>query len=316
MTMSITSMFYLVILFAAVFGATLLLFQAVLPDTAQRRLKSLATGRRAADETASAPAKWIARVSKASGPLARLSLPEDGLRMSSLRTRFMHAGLRANHIPILFFAGKTLLAAALPALLLVATGFGNGMSTNLTLVLALLAAAAGYYLPNLVLDARIRRRQREIFENFPDALDLMTVCIEAGLSADAAIARVAQEMMATSPVVAEELHMVTLELRAGQSKEQALRNLGARTGVGDVDALATMLIQAERFGTSVGASLRVHSEHLRTRRRQLAEERAAKVSLKLMMPLIFCIFPSLILIMLGPSFIQIGRVLMPSLAGQ
>lgn len=314
--MSLTSMFYLLVLFAVVFGATLLLFQVFLPGAAQRRLKTLAAGRRAADGAASPSSEWIARISKASGPLARLSLPEDGLRMSSLRTRFMHAGLRASHIPMLFFAAKTLLAVALPTLLLIATGFAQDMSTNLMLVCALLAAAAGYYLPNLVLDAFIRRRQREIFENFPDALDLMTVCIEAGLSADAAIARVAQEMMTTSPAVAEELHLVTLELRAGQSKEQALRNLGLRTGVGDVDALATMLIQAERFGTSVGASLRVHSEHLRTRRRQLAEERAAKVSLKLMMPLIFCIFPSLIMIMLGPSFIQIGRVLMPSLAGQ
>lgn len=314
--MSITSMFYLLVLFAVVFGATMLLFRACLPGAVQQRLKSLAAGRRAADGTASVPSEWIARISAASGPLARLSLPKDGLRMSSLRARFMHAGLRASHIPMLFFAAKTLLAVALPTLLLIATGFAQGMSTNLVLVCALLAAAAGYYLPNLALDICIRRRQREIFENFPDALDLMTVCIEAGLSADAAIARVAQEMMTTSPAVAEELHLVTLELRAGQSKEQALRNLGLRTGVGDVDALATMLIQAERFGTSVGASLRVHSEHLRTRRRQLAEERAAKVSLKLMMPLIFCIFPSLIMIMLGPSFIQIGRVLMPSLAGQ
>jgi tight adherence protein C len=309
-------MFYLLAIFAAVFGATLLLFQLVLPGAAKRRLKSLAADRRAADEETSASTGWIARVSEASGPLARLSLPKDGLRMSSLRARFMHAGLRANHIPMIFFAAKTLLAVALPALLLIATGFAHDMSTNLTLALALLAAATGYYLPNVVLDVCVRRRQREIFENFPDALDLMTVCIEAGLSADAAIARVAQEMMTTSPAVAEELHLVTLELRAGLSKEQALRNLGTRTGVGDVDALATMLIQAERFGTSVGASLRVHSEHLRTRRRQLAEEKAAKVSLKLMMPLIFGIVPSLIMIMLGPSFIQIGRVLLPSLAGQ
>ncbi|MEN3295400.1 MAG: tight adherence protein [Burkholderiales bacterium] len=314
--MSITSMFYLVVIFAAVFGAAMMLLQVLLPGAGQRRLKSLAAGRSSTDAASSTSAEWVARISKASGPLARLSLPEDGLRMSSLRTRFMHAGLRANHVPTLFFAAKTLLAAALPALLLAVTGFAHGMSTNLTLVCALLAAAAGYYLPNLALNAFIRRRQRQIFENFPDALDLMTVCIEAGLSADAAIARVGQEMTATSPAVAEELHLVTLELRAGQSKEQALRNLGIRTGVSDVDALATMLIQAERFGTSIGDSLRVHAEHLRTRRRQLAEERAAKVALKMLMPLIFCIFPSLILIMLGPSFIQIGRVLMPSLAGQ
>lgn len=314
--MSITSLLVLLVVFAAVFGASMLLFRALQPDAAQRRLKSLAADRVTADGTPSTSAEWIARMSRMSGPLARLSLPDDGLRMTTLRTRFMHAGLRAGHVPALFFAAKTLLAVVLPLLLLAATGLARGMSTNLTLVCALLAAAAGYYLPNVILAIHIRRRQRGIFENFPDALDLMTVCIEAGLSADAAIARVAQEMTATSPAVAEELHLVTLELRAGQSKEQALRNLGMRTGVGDVDALATMLIQAERFGTSIGDSLRVHSEHLRTRRRQIAEEKAAKVALKLLMPLIFCIFPSLILIMLGPSFIQIGRVLMPSLAGQ
>lgn len=314
--MSITSMLILFAIFAAVFGASILLFQVLQPGVVQRRLKSLAAGRSAAEATPSASTEWVARMTKLSGPLARLSLPEDGLRMTALRTRFMHAGLRASHIPALFFAIKTLLAVGLPVLLLAVAGLARGMSTNLTLVCALLAAAAGYYLPNIILDIRIRQRQREIFENFPDALDLMTVCIEAGLSADAAIARVAQEMTATSPAVAEELHLVTLELRAGQSKEQALRNLGMRTGVDDVDALATMLIQAERFGTSMGESLRVHSEHLRTRRRQQAEEKAAKVALKLLMPLIFCIFPSLLLIMLGPSFIQIGRMLMPSLAGQ
>jgi tight adherence protein C len=180
----------------------------------------------------------------------------------------------------------------------------------------LLLAAIGFYLPNAVLSFIVRRRQQQIFENFPAALDLMIICIEAGLSTDAAIARVAQEMTLTSPVVGEELHLVTLELRAGNSKEKALRNMAKRAGVADVDALATMLIQAEQFGTSIADSLRVHSDHLRYKRRQLAEERAAKVALKLLMPLIFCIFPALILIMLGPSFIQIGKVLLPSMAGQ
>lgn len=311
--MSVTSMLYLAAIFLAVFGACALLLQVLLPTPERQRLKSLAAAR----NTPSASGEWIARISKASGPLARLSLPDDGLRRSALRSRFMQAGLRSAHVPTLFFAIKTLLAAALPALLLLAmAGRKDGLSGALLLLCALLAAAAGYYLPNVVLNILIRRRQREIFENFPDALDLMTVCIEAGLGADAAIARVAQEMTATSPAVAEELYLVTLEMRAGQSKEQALRNLGIRTGVADVDALATMLIQAERFGTSIADSLRVHSEHLRVRRRQLAEEKAAKVALKLLMPLIFCIFPTLMLIMLGPSFIQIGRVLLPSLGAQ
>ncbi len=159
-------------------------------------------------------------------------------------------------------------------------------------------------------------RQREIFETFPDALDLLTICIEAGLAIDAAIVRVAEEMMPVAPVLSEELHLVTLELRAGNSKEKALRNLAMRTGVEDVETLVSMLIQAERFGTSIADSLRIHSEGLRTKRRQRAEETAAKIALKLLFPLIFCIFPALMLVLLGPAMIQIYRVLLPTMAGQ
>ncbi|MEN3291497.1 MAG: tight adherence protein [Burkholderiales bacterium] len=313
--MSITSLLCLAAIFVAVFGCSLALVHVLLPNPAQRRLKSMAGSRLTAEGAASA--QWVARISRASGPLASLAIPDHGLRMTALRERFMQAGLRAPQVPPLFFAAKTVLAIALPALLwLAAAGLTAAPGSGLVLACALLASASGFYLPNLVLNRIIGRRQRAIFESFPDALDLMTICIEAGLSTDAAIARVAEEMSATSPVVGEELQLVTLEIRAGHSKAQALRNLAARTGVGDVDTLATMLIQAEQFGTSIGDSLRVHSDHLRTRRRQMAEERAAKVALKLLMPLIFCIFPALILIMLGPSFIQIGKVLLPSLAGQ
>jgi len=310
--MSIYSMLFLATVFAAVFGGSLLLIHLVLPSAAQKRLKSLA-----GSVTAEESGEWVNRIVKLTGPLARLSIPEEGLRMSALRTRFMQAGLRGSRVPTLFFAAKTGLAIALPAAFwLAAATYGANLQSMLILACGLLTAAMGFYLPNAVLNILVRRRQREIFEKFPDALDLMTVCIEAGLGMDAAIARVAQEMAITSPTVAEELQLVTLEMRAGHSKEKALRNLAARTGVADVDTLASMLIQAEQFGTGIGASLRVHSDHLRTRRRQLAEECAAKVALKLLMPLVFCIFPSLILIMLGPSFIQIGRVLLPSLAGQ
>ena len=166
---------------------------------------------------------------------------------------------------------------------------------------------------NIVLAQMIKRRQRDIFESFPDALDLMTVCVEAGLAMDAALARVAAEIALKSRVLAEELHLVMLELRAGNTKERALRNLALRTGVDDVDALVAMLIQAERFGTSIAASLRVQSDQLRTKRRQRAEEEAAKIALKLLFPLIFFIFPSLLVVLMGPAFLQIYRVLLPSM---
>ena len=138
----------------------------------------------------------------------------------------------------------------------------------------------------------------------------MTVCVEAGLAMDAALARVGNEIGLKSPVLAEELQLVTLELRAGSSKDKALRNLALRTGVEDVDALAKMLIQAERFGTSIGTALRVQSEQLRTRRRQLIEEKAAKIATKLLFPLIFCIFPALLVVLLGPAVLQIMRSVM------
>jgi tight adherence protein C len=194
--------------------------------------------------------------------------------------------------------------------------FGGGhMSLNGTMMVLLGAAAFGYYLPNVILSRMVMVRQREIFETFPDALDLMTVCVEAGLGVEAAINRVAEEIEHKSEILSEELHMVGLELRAGSDRERALRNLAARTGVEEVDTWVAMIIQADRFGTSIASALRVHSEMLRTKRRQRAEEAAAKIALKLLFPLIFCIFPSLMLVLLGPAFIQIYRVLLPSMGG-
>jgi tight adherence protein C len=159
-------------------------------------------------------------------------------------------------------------------------------------------------------------RQREIFENFPDAADLMLVCVESGLGLDAALVRVADEMRLKSVNLAEELHLVNLELRAGNTREKALRNLALRTGVEEVNTFVTMLVQADRFGTSIGDSLRVFSEELRTKRRLRAEEIAAKIPLKLLFPLVFFIFPSLLLVLLGPAFIQVYRILLPTMAGQ
>jgi tight adherence protein C len=183
------------------------------------------------------------------------------------------------------------------------------------MLLLLVLAAVGYYLPNLVLSRMVFLRQREIFENFPDALDLMTVCMEAGLGTEAALNRVAEDMVHKSEALSDELRLVNLELRAGSPRERALRNLAIRTGVEEVDGFVSMIIQAERFGTSIAKSLRIHSDMLRTRRRQRAEEAAAKIALKLLFPLIFFIFPSLLLVLLGPAFIQIFRVLLPTMSG-
>jgi tight adherence protein C len=189
------------------------------------------------------------------------------------------------------------------------------LSGTSSLTLMLVFAAIGYYLPNAILALLTRRRQREIFEAFPDAIDLMIVCVEAGLGLDMAINRAAEEMKLRSPELTEELDLMALELRIGASRERALRNFATRTGLDEVSTFVTMLLQADRFGTSLAESLRVHADSLRTRRRLLAEEAAAKIPLKLLFPLIFFIFPSLLLVLLGPAMIQIHRIMLPALSG-
>jgi tight adherence protein C len=302
----------LAVLFLAIFACAVLALRLFSANPVRQRLATLAA--RPAPATAANP--WVAQIIKLSGPLAKLSLPDQESEHSLIRIHFMHAGLRQRYAPMLFFTAKSGLALGLPLIVFFAqVTSGAATDTNLLLLWLLGAAALGYYLPNLVLNQMIARRQRDIFENFPDALDLMTVCVEAGLAMDAALARVAAEIGLKSAVLSDELNLVTLELGAGRSKESALRNLALRTGVEDVESLVLMLIQSERFGTSIAASLRVQSEQLRTKRRQRAEEQAAKIALKLLFPLIFCIFPSLMLVLVGPAFIQIYRILLPGMTG-
>lgn len=303
---------FLAVVFAAVFGVGLMCALALTPDPTRMRIRQLATDGSALPAGGDGKPHWVERIVHLTGPLARLSLPDEGWERSPLRIRFMNAGLRGPAAPALYFSAKSVLALGLPALLFFGLSIGGAkLGPPLTMAALLLAGAIGYYLPNGVLDHLIERRQRRILEDFPDALDLMTVCVEAGLGLDAALLRVATELEPTSPVLSEELHLVNLELRAGNSKEKALRNLALRTGVEDVDTLVAMLIQAERFGTSVADSLRVHSDSLRTKRRLRAEEAAAKIPVKLLFPLIFCIFPSMLVVLLGPAFIKLLRVFIP-----
>lgn len=312
--MSTIQILYLVLVFVAVFVAALAILLQIGPRPVQARLQQL-TGDAAALKTPE-ESGWIHSIIKLTGPLAKLSLPKEGWENSQLRVRFMNAGYRSTTAPGLFFAAKTLLTFALPGLMILYIVItGTSLPPNTVLALLLIVAAFGYFLPNAFLARRIAHRKREIFENFPDAIDLMTVCVEAGLGLDAALTRVGDEMHLTSPTLAEELHLVNLELRAGNSRDKALRNLALRTGVEEVDTLVAMLVQSDRFGTSVADALRVHSETLRTKRRLRAEEAAAKIPVKLLFPLIFCIFPAMLVVLLGPAFISIYRVLLPTLAG-
>jgi tight adherence protein C len=251
---------------------------------------------------------WVETVVAAARPIARLSLPDAGWEDSALRRRFMHAGLRSPSAPVLFFAVKTLLAFGVPMLIwLLRHRWGLPPASPKLFFAMASAGAIGFYGPNLVLNSLVERRQREILDHFPDAIDLLTICVEAGLGLDAAIRRVADEMTIKSPVLAEELQLVALEMRVGAGKDVALRNLAVRTGVNEIDMLVSTLIQSEKFGTSIGESLRVHADMLRTRRRQRAEERAAKLAVKLIFPLVLCILPSLLIVIAGPAAIQIGE---------
>jgi tight adherence protein C len=258
---------------------------------------------------------WVERVAKVAQPFTRLSLPEEGWEKSALRILFMNAGWRNPAAPTLYFAAKTLLALGLPAILALVQLLSGRSFGRWQMFLLLACAAFGYYLPNLLLQRLVARRKREIFETIPDALDLLTVCVEAGLSLERALIKVASEIHIKSMVLAQELQLVLMETRAGFSKERALRNLALRSGLEDVDTLVAMLVQSERFGTSMGASLRVHSDNLRTKRRMIAEEAAAKIALKLMFPLVFCIFPTVLMVLVGPAVIQIVNNLMPAMAG-
>ena len=301
----------LALLFLIVFGIVLVVLRLFAGNAVQVRLDTLDGKKADTDKGRRASQRWLERVVSLTRPLAKLSLPEEGWEESPVRIRFINAGWRKSTAPALFYAAKTGLTLLRPILAYLLLRHGNH---NLFLWLVA-AAAAGYYLPDVWLKHCLKVRQREIFETFPDALDLMTVCVEAGLAMDAALARVAQEIGLKSEILAEELQLVTLELRAGSAKDKALRNLALRTGVEDVDSLVTLLIQAERFGTSIAASLRVQSDQLRTKRRQRAEETAAKIALKLLFPLIFFIFPSLMVVLMGPAILQIYRVLLPAMKG-
>ena len=181
--------------------------------------------------------------------------------------------------------------------------FGTGVA----LIFAIIFAMIGYYLPTLWVGRAISRRKREIQNGLPDAIDLLIVCIESGSGIDQALNRVAEELALPYPALARELEMISAETRAGKPRLEAFKNFAARTKVDDVRSLVAMLIQTDRFGTSIGQALRTHAETSRVKRRQRAEEKAAKLAVKLLFPLVFCLFPAFYVIVLGPSMLSLFR---------
>ena len=311
--MTRAQLLFLLIVFAVVCCLAWLAAVLFAPAALRARLASFMGH---TDDGQAQRSNWVERVARAAKPLTKLSVPDEGWEKSALRTRFMNAGWRNPAAPTLYFASKTVLALSLPALVGLVLAFVPAtLAGSSTMFLLLFAATCGYYLPNAILDRVVKRRKRDIFENIPDALDLLTVCVEAGLSLERAFSKVAAEIHIKSVILAQELQLVLMETRAGFSKEKALRNFALRVGLDDVDSLVAMLIQSERFGTSIGDALRVYSESLRGKRRIVAEEAAAKIGLKLLFPLIFCIFPTLLMVLLGPAGIQITKLFGTALSG-
>jgi tight adherence protein C len=233
--------------------------------------------------------------------------PKSTSELGKLRAKLICAGYRAEEALVLFIGmrvGCALLCFAFASIIL------RG-----TVLVSIVAAAIGYLVPSMLLGRMAKQRQHRIRLSLPDALDLLVVSVEAGLGLDQALQRVSDELAFAHPELCDELRLINLELRAGTARADALHNLAHRTDLDDITSLVTMLVQTDKFGTSVAQSLRVHSETLRTKRRQRAEEAAAKTGAKIVFPLVLCIFPAIWVVTLGPAIIKFIQVLLPMAKG-
>ncbi len=227
------------------------------------------------------------------------------------RLKLVRAGLRGENALSIFWGAKILLAALLGLSFVVfAVLFLKTLNALILVYLVILVAGLGWFFPDIWLRVRTGKRKTKITRGFPDALDLLVVCVEAGMGLDQSIHRVGEEIGLTHPELADEFKLLNLELRAGKARTSALRNLATRTDIDDVKSLSTLLIQTDRFGTSIAQALRVYSDTFRTTRQQRAEELAAKMGTKLIFPLAFCFFPSFFIMAIGSALIQVFRVFM------
>ncbi len=242
-------------------------------------------------------------------PLARFAQPKQSWDVSPLRRDLLSAGFRTEMAGKIYLGMKTVLTFVLPLLFVAVDSLIPALNPGAQMFVFYLfvLAALGYMTPNVILSFLVKRRRKDLRTNFPDALDLMRICVEAGLTLDVAIGRVGEEMQVRSKALSDELHLVALEQRAGSQRNQALANLAMRAGIPEVDALVSTLIQAEKFGTSVSDSLRIHSENLRLSRRLEAEEQAAKIPTKILLPLILLIFPILFILIIAPAVDSVKR---------
>ncbi|MCX6627103.1 MAG: type II secretion system F family protein [Candidatus Solibacter sp.] len=234
------------------------------------------------------------------------AVPASARDLPRLKRRLMRAGFRGQNAAG-YFQGARLVTT----LLFAAGGLLGGSHTDNLLLIAAAAAAFGYIAPAQYVELRIRRRQKAIAHGLPNALDLMVVCVESGLGIDQTILQVAKELQTAHPDICDEFTVMNLELRAGKGRADALHNLADRTGVEDVKKLVAVLVQTDRFGTSIAQCLRGHAEYLRNMARQRAEEQAAKLAVKLVFPIFFCVLPTLFVVTIGPVMVRLVRDLVP-----
>ena len=292
-------------LLAFLFGSLIVMAgaMALMPRRAtaiDRRLEELAVVSGRGEER-------VPRLQSFIGMLKRVGekAPRSAKELGPLRLRLVQAGYRRDEALTIFFGIRVTFALLLFGI------FSSSIVARPNLTLALAGLGLGYILPGMVLARKAKARAHRIRLALPDMLDLLVVSVEAGLGLDQAISRVGSELAFAYPELSDELRLINLELRAGKARSEALRNLADRTGVDDLSSLVTMLIQTDKFGTSVAQSLRVYSETLRTKRRQRAEEAAAKTGVKMVFPLVFCIFPSIWVVTIGPAAIRFITVLFP-----
>lgn len=246
-------------------------------------------------------------------PVGGLILPKEDWQKSGMQKKLVHAGYRSSEAVVVLLGAKLLTALALPIAAGVLWSFyGTAdypMNSPLTLAVLVLTSLIGFILPDYVLQKRINARRLKMTEGFPDALDMLVVCVEAGLGLDAAINRVSTELRTSHPELANELELNSLETRAGKSSDEALKALSERMGLEEVQAMVTLLIQSSKFGTSVGTALRDYAEEMRIKRIQRAREKAAKLPVQMLFPVMVFIFPALFLVILGPAVVSIATTM-------
>jgi len=245
----------------------------------------------------------LTTMSRAAEPINRI-VPISAIEAAKLEKQLLHAGYSSPDAAVAYRAIQILSFATFPTIV-VTLCFSMGWSLNTMFIWGVVAAALGFYIPRLILKRKIAGRQQRITWALADALDLMVIAVEAGLGLNAALNRVGEELKDLHPDMQKELEMVNLEIRVGRSREEALRNLTERTGVDDIRSFVALLIQADRFGSSIAKAVRVFADSLRTKRRQRAEQASAKAALKLLIPLTAFLFPVIVAIILAPSALNL-----------